>query len=350
MWFIAFFSDIFNLNNIAVYSIIYVPFFITAIFFGAFAVARVLLMNKAIKFYQLFLLSILFLLIQILTNPLSDTTPFINFFLIGNAIYHIKYAIVYLIFLYAFLLIYQQKYQYSFFVVLMLVALYSTISPAILSGLFVVLIYLRKVKKLNKHSFYFYFFWLFLVAIYYVLFYYFQSNSSNTSAFSVLKFSESFQKIGKISVLLIGVITIFIFGYYFFLRKLSFIQNLTPNIQIYATTFILFMLAAFVGVFLVFPVVNAVSHDAFQLLSNFLTPVYSLVVFVIIIYFIQNKKPIHINGILLLLLGYFGTQFLKNPPFSINLIAFPNQESKIDLDYYTFIKNALTNKPKFAFL
>jgi len=154
-WFIAFFTEIFSLNTIAVYSLIYVPLFITLIFLGAFCIAETLFKFKKTTILNLFLLSVLFLLIQIPSNPFSDSTPLLNYFYIGSAIYHIKYAIIYVIFQYVFLLALDKKYSLSFYFLLMLVPIYSIIAPAILSGLFVVLIYLFFSKEINLKKYLF---------------------------------------------------------------------------------------------------------------------------------------------------------------------------------------------------
>lgn len=353
-WFIAFFTEIFKLNTIAVYGLIYVPFFISLIYIGAFSIIKSIFKDQKITIINLIFLSFLFLFIQIPSNPFSESTPFLNFFLIGNIIYHIKYAIVYLIFQLVFLLVLNKKYFIVLIFMLMLVPLYSTIAPAILSGLLFVLIYLFISKKISLKLFFINFSLIFFTTFYYTLFYYFQKPESSSNIFDYSKLTESYVKIGKISVVLLLIILIF-FGIlyyiyknnYFNIKKNNWINFLKTNQLVIG--FLVFIFGSFLAVFLVFPILNAVSHDAFQLLSNFLTPIYSLVFFIVFLILFKHKTQKIITFFTVIFLVYFIIISNKNQPFSVNYINLPKEEKNIDLEYYNFIKNSINEKSRFAY-
>jgi len=320
---------------------------------GAFCIAETLFKFKKTTILNLFLLSVLFLLIQIPSNPFSDSTPLLNYFYIGSAIYHIKYAIIYVIFQYVFLLALDKKYSLSFYFLLMLVPIYSIIAPAILSGLFVVLIYLFFSKEINLKKYLIYNLQLFFTAIYYVLFYYFQKPTTSSNNFDYQKLIESYVKIGKISIILVVLGLFFIITIYIICKKHKI--NITENKYLSKETsrniivFLVFMSGSIVSVFLVFPFINAVSHDAFQLLSNFLTPIYSLFFFIIFLLIIKNKSNKIIVFSTLILNMYFVSIFTKNQPFSINYIKLSSDEINIDLEYYNFIKKNIDKNLRFAY-
>jgi hypothetical protein len=353
-WFIAFFTEIFSLNTIAVYGLIYVPFSLSLIFIGTISIIKSIYKEKKVTIINLIFLAFLFIFLQIPSNPFSETTPFLNLFLIGNVIYHIKYAIVYLIFQLSFILVLEKKYYTAFIFILMVVPLYSTIAPAILSGLFFVLLFVLFSKKISKKLFFNYFSWLILTTLYYGLFYYFQKSKSSTHILDYSKLTESYVKIGKISIIILLIILIFsgILFYiyknnYFNLKKQIWINLFKSNQLVIG--FLAFLFGSFLMVFLLFPIVNAVSHDAFQLLSNFLTPIYSLVLFIIILILLKNKTQKVITIFTVIFLGYFIIISNKNQPFSINYIILPKEEKNIDLEYYHFIKNNINEKSKFAY-
>lgn len=352
-WFIAFFTNVFKLNTIAVYGLIYVPFLISLIFIGAFSIIKSIYKDKKITIINLIFLAFLFVFLQIPSNPFSETTPFLNLFLIGNIIYHIKYAIVYLIFQLAFLLVLNKKYFAAFIFMLMLVTLYSTIAPAILSGLFFILLYFLISKTISLKLFFNYFSLILFTTLYYGLFYYFQKPASS-SIFDYSKLTESYVKIGKISLVLLLIILIFsgsmFFIYknnYFKIKKHNFTSLFKSNQLVIG--FLAFIFGSFLVVFLLFPIVNAVSHDAFQLLSNFLTPIYSLVFFIGYLILLKNKTQKVITIFTVIFLGYFVVISNKNQPFSVNYINLPKEEKNIDLEYYNFIKNNINEKSKFAY-
>ncbi len=348
-WFIALFTEIFKLNTIAVYSLIYVPFGLSMLFLGSYSIAATVLKSTKVKTFHLVLLAVLYWFIQIFDVPFSSSTPLLNYFFIGSAIYHIKYAIVYLIFMICFLLILEKKYLTAFWFCTMLVPLYSTIAPAVLTGLFVLLLYLFVKRQIIFRKFIWLNAILFSTAAYYALFYYLQKSNETNQSFNFAKFTESFAKLSKIFGFLALLLLMAVVVYYFWFKKTRFLNKFYPTYLFYAKSFLLFMLGAFLAIFLIFPVVNAVSHDAFQLLSNFLTPIYSLVVFVGILYLVKSKSSQFITISSLGFLIYFVLLFPKNKAFSINYSPLPEEEKAIDFAYYQFIKKNIHPDSRFAY-
>ena len=357
-WFVAMFSKLFNLLPLAVYYLFYTTIFCTVVLQGAIAIASQILESSTKKAGKLFLyfVSILFLFLQLFDNPFNSKTILIDYFYVGYPLYNIKYAIIYIVFQASVLAVLNRKFAVAFVLILLLVPLYSTIIPAILSGLALLLFFLWYKKQLTRSQFLIYFLSTIAVALFFVLFYVLQKGESHSNALNIEKLTISITKIdyivGFLLVLsVIGLLLFYIVKKYI-IKKKSLRTNYVPiELQYILASYIVFGIGAIIGVFLVFPVVNSFSHDAFQLLSNFIIPYYTVLFFVVILFILNrfsNKIKYSITCILMI---YFVLLCYKNPADSLNMSQSKFFETTTDVAYFNTIKQTIQNdaNPKFAF-
>lgn len=356
-WFTAFFAKIYSINTLYSYYFIYTPIFITLIIFGALSLFEFINFKK----YHIILgiiASLLFIFIQIFDNPFNSKTILAHLFYVGYPLFNIKYILVYVIFISSIIFLKLKNYNLAFCMVLFVVPLYPTILPSLMTGLFFMFFYLFVQKIINKKDLIIFLSSIFLITLLYILFYYFQKKHPNIPWNKEMweQFYDSFYKISKLFIVLIFGLIGFLIIYFYTIKKIK-TNNQTEKFHYYFNNYTLinsafiFIVSGCLIVFIIFPVVNTLTHDSFQLLSIFIIPIYTISVFLIILLLIKHKNTIQKYSIVLGIFLYFILLTIKNPSYSLNMYAHPYLEMDCDNNYYKKIQllTAKDNNPRFAY-
>lgn len=356
-WFTAFFAKIYNINTLHTYYFIYTPIFITLMFFGALSIFE-FINHKRYNLTLGIITSFLFLFIQIFDNPFSSKTLFENFFYVGYPLFNIKYVIVYAIFITSIIFLKLKKYNNALLIILFIVPLYPVIIPSLLTGLFILFLYLFILKKINFKKLIKYLSIIVLTFLMYVFFYYFQEKVPNNPWNNEMweQFYDSIYKISKIFIVLIVGLIGFLIVYFYTIKKIK-TNNQIKKFHYYFNNYTLinsafiFVVSGCLIVFIIFPYVNTISHNSFQLLSIFIIPIYTIFVYLIILLFIRKKNNFQKYFIVISFFIYFILLTIKNPSYSLNMYKHPYLEIDCDEEYYKNIKKTIIkdSNPKFAF-
>lgn len=350
VWFTALWSNVFNVNTLRTYYLLYIPVFGSTVFLGAFCLAKLLLNSKKHSTGISLLLAFVFLLIQNIDFPFYKITQ--NYYHIGSWFHNLKYSIVYIQFLVFVLLLFNRNYFVAFISLLLLVPLYSPIAPAILSGVFVATVYLFFKKLINKSDFIKLVAILFLVPLIYVLFYYFQPIKSVSTPLPELDFVSVLFKTFKVffKLIVIGILpTLLVFIVVLWIRKTSLKQLHSSFNNQYLYSIVVGSIASIVVLFLFITLYFYVNHDAFQLLGNFVTPLFAVVFFVALIVVLKQLPQKIILPAISFILIYFFVLLWQNPSVSFNMVKASYFEPKCDHIYLSNIESEVNKIPKANF-
>lgn len=349
-WFTALWSKVFQLNTLKTYYLLYIPVFGSTIFIGAFTLAKRLL--KSVKYVNFlsFIIALTFLLIQNVDFPFFKVIQ--NYYHIGSWFHNIKFSVIYIeLFVFVILLL-NRNFFASYISLLLLVPLYSSISPAILSGLFVALLYLFIQKQIKKSNFVKLLVILLLIPVFYGLFYLLQPYKDESAALPNLDFMSVMFKTLKVflKMVVFGFLPAFLlFTLYWFLKKNSFSSDSLNISQKYISASFWGLFASLLVLFVVIPLYFYVNHDAFQLLGNFATPFFTLILFICYILFLNNVGPKLILPSVVIVFVYFLILLRQNPSVSFNMAKESYFEPTCDKDYFEYIKSEVDKQPRAQF-
>ena len=126
-WFTALWSKVFQLNTLKTYYLLYIPVFGSTIFIGAFTLAKRLLKSVKYNFLLSFILAFTFLFLQNVDFPFFKV--FQNYYHIGSWFQNIKFSVIYIELLVFVILLLNRNFFAAYISLLLLVPLYSSISP-----------------------------------------------------------------------------------------------------------------------------------------------------------------------------------------------------------------------------
>jgi hypothetical protein len=349
-WFTALWSKLFQLNTLKTYYLLYIPVFGSTIFIGAFTLAKHLL--KSVKYANVlsFIIALTFLLIQNVDFPFFKVVQ--NYYHIGSWFHNIKFSVIYIELLVFVILLLNRNLFAAYISLLLLVPLYSSISPAILSGLFVAILYLYYQKQIKKSDFVKLLVILLLIPAFYGLFYFLQPYKSESAALTNLDFMSVMFKTLKVflKMVVFGFLPAFLlFTFFWFLKKNRFSSDSLSISQKYISALFWGLFASLLVLFMVVPLYFYVNHDAFQLLGNFVTPFFTLIFFICYILFLNNVGPKLILPSVVVTFVYFLILLSQNPSVSFNMVKESYFEQTCDKDYFEYIKSEVDKQPKAQF-
>lgn len=345
-WFTALWSKVFQLNTLKTYYLLYIPVFGSTIFIGAFTLAKRLLKSVKYANFLSFIIALTFLLIQNVDFPFFKVIQ--NYYHIGSWFHNIKFSVIYIELLVFVILLLNRNFFAAYISLLLLVPLYSSISPAILSGLFVAILYLYYQKQIKKSDFVKLLVILLLIPVFYGLFYFLQPFKSESAAFPNLDFMSVMFKTLKVflKMVVLGFLPAFLlFSLYWFLKKNSFSSDSLSISQKYISASFWGLFASLLVLFVVIPLYFYVNHDAFQLLGNFVTPLFTLIFFICYILFLNNVGSKLILPSVVIVFVYFLILLIQNPSISFNMAKESYLEPTYDKDYFEYIKSEVNKQP-----
>ena len=354
VWFIALSSFIFSNTTLLSYYLFFVPILALIVFQGALSIACLVLDDKNRYTYLLCcILGLLFLIIQNVDIPFVDKLFLRKYFGVGCWVYNMKLSIVFILFQAIIIALIKKEYQIAFVLNLLFVPLYSPLAPAILSGLFLLLSYLALKKQFISKHYWLYGATLAAIVIFYGLFYLLQKNnipSDGQNTFlitsellpNVFKAIRVFVKLIFFCVLPAAVLFFMLFSLY--KKKVDF-KGLIDNSFICLSIYIagaLFILMLFIPVYLLF------DHDAFQLLDNFVAPVFVCVCFWVILKFVNVVINYKMLFGLCIAIFYVGL-FFNNPSVALYMKIENSLEIDTDNEYFENISQKIKESPKYKF-
>ncbi len=345
-WFTALWSKLFQLNTLKTYYLLYVPIFGSMVFSGALALVEKLSNRLKTNNTIIYIIAILFLLIQNIDIPFFQITQ--KFFHVGSWFHNFKFSVVYLIFIAVALLLINKQYKQAFIFLLLSVPLYSPLSISVLSGLFIALVSLRLMKEISIRRFFQAITLLVSIPIIYFLFYFLQNKTGssfeipNLSIVSVFaKTTKVFIKLFVFGVLPSGLLIFLVYKMY----KSSIQRALRSDFNKIAKILLITFSGSIVSIFVFIPLYFFVNHDAFQLLGNFLVPLFTVLFFISIVFFLNVIQQRFFYTALFILFTYFGVLLYQNPSVSFNMVRESYFEPEMDHTYFKYIENEIANNP-----
>ena len=353
-WFVALSSFIFSNTTLLSFYLFFVPIFGTIIFQGALSIACLVLDNKNKYTYILcFVLGFLFLILQNIYIPFIEIPFLIPW--IGSWFYNIKLSIVFILFAMIVIALIKKEYKVAFALNLLSIPLYSTLAPAVLSGSFFLLTYLVLKKQIIPKHYWLHIATLVGIAVFYGLFYWLQRNDISSSGQGIMSITPS----GLLSHTFLtarGFARLFVFGLmptavlflclFLYKKKIDF-KNLRKTISNNFICLFIYIASALFTLFLFIPVFFYFNHDAFQLLINFIDPIFIFVVFVLILKFIKITAY-KMLFTLCITIFYIGL-FINNPSIDFYMRNVSMYEFSADDEYFENISLAIKQNPEARF-
>ena len=183
-WFVAFFSQMFNINPLSVFYLFFIPIFGSVIYQGGIALAQqfIVKLGKSFPLYIYIISGFLFLFIQNISIPFFKIDSLPTYFYLGSWFHNPKLSIIYIIFLSIAILILHHNYKIAFAFILLLIPLYSPIVLPVISGIILTLSYLYFIKNISIKIYLMYMSLTILTLLGFLLFYYFQLHFSISSS------------------------------------------------------------------------------------------------------------------------------------------------------------------------
>lgn len=350
-WFTALWSDIFQLNTLRTYYLIYTPVFGSVVFAGAVALTERLLNTSAKYKYIFYLFAILFLFIQSIDIPITGITH--KLYPIGSWFHSIKISIVYLIFIAGTLLALQRNLKSVVLILLLTIPFYSPLSVGILAGLFFYLGYLKLKGILSGKLFFRYLLLLILTVTAFIAFYAVQAGTDQKLLLPDIRLTTALLKSLKvfIKLFIFGILpALVVFVGIYFIRFRS--KPLQTNFKIYLTAILIAIVGTLIVLMCFIPFYFYLNHDAFQLLGNLIVPLYGLLTFTGILIGLKGLQTRSIIAAVAVLFVYFGSLLYTSPSEAMNMIKLSYIEPIQDLSYFNEVESEFRQDPSqhFAYI
>lgn len=351
LWFTSLWANVFSVSYVYVLHLVTYPYLYSLTILGA-----IILGQKFIKIK--FIVILLAFLILLIKPVLIVIIPEISqYYIFSEQAFFPKLAVIDVLLIFSLIHFIKGNMNLAFGALLLLIPFYSSTAAGVLSGLFILVLYLSynqyglSIKNVwNKYT-------LILLGVFsfFILFYYAQSQLYQPTA-SSLNFSElnsvkanpvfwTFKFTTKrILGSLLGLLPVSLI--YIYMSK-KYIDSMARNLKYV----LIFIVSGMIFSSITSAIASNFVYDGYQISSNFADTTISLIIFTTILYVLSKIKNImYLNiSVLVLFVFYIGVFAYRGIPFT-----YPKGTSHVSMvekEFYNEIKEELSrcSNPTFAY-